>query len=135
MQIKENYALPVYSRNGISTISDSEIQFTINDQLFLETLLMEIRGKTISYSSFIKKRNNEKEKKIVTEMNRLEENYEQNIGLINGKKKELENLRNHRLIGMVRSLNYGYKVRELSVTQKQGIITCIPKDGKSKFFF
>lgn len=87
MQIKENYALPVYSRNGISTISDSEIQFTINDQLFLETLLMEIRGKTISYSSFIKKRNNEKEKKIVTEMNRLEENYEQNIGLINEKKK------------------------------------------------
>lgn len=86
MKIKENYALPVYSRNGISTISDSEIQFTINDQLFLETLLMEIRGKTISYSSFIKKRNNEKEKKIVTEMNRLEENYEQNIGLINEKK-------------------------------------------------
>lgn len=63
MQIKENYALPVYSRNGISTISDSEIQFTINDKLFLETLLMEIRGKTISYSSYIKKRNNENEKK------------------------------------------------------------------------
>lgn len=37
-------------------------------------------------------------------MNRLVENYEQNIGLINEKKKELEHLRNHRLIGsMVRS--------------------------------
>lgn len=36
MQIKENYALPVYSRNGISTISDSEIQFTLNDQLSLK---------------------------------------------------------------------------------------------------
>lgn len=37
-------------------------------------------------------------------MNRLEENYEQNIHLINEKKKELENLRNHRLIGsMVKS--------------------------------
>lgn len=56
MQIKENYALPVYSRNCIPTIFDSEIQFTINDQLFLETLLMEIRGKTISHSSFIKEK-------------------------------------------------------------------------------
>lgn len=34
---------------------------------------------------------------------------------------------------VVRSLNYGYKVGELSSTQKQGIITCIPKEGKSKF--
>lgn len=34
---------------------------------------------------------------------------------------------------VVRSLNHGYKVRELSVTQKQGIITCIPNDGKSNF--
>ena len=29
-------------------IPDKEIQFIVNDQLFLETLLMEIRGKTIS---------------------------------------------------------------------------------------
>lgn len=34
---------------------------------------------------------------------------------------------------VVRSLNYGYKVGELSSTQKQGIITYIPKEGKSKF--
>lgn len=45
---------------------------------------MEMRGKTISYSSFIKKEIIKK--KIVTEMNRLEENYEQNICLINEKK-------------------------------------------------
>lgn len=32
---------------------------------------------------------------------------------------------------MVRSLNFGYKKGELSVTQRQGIITCIPKEGKS----
>jgi hypothetical protein len=35
---------------------------------------------------------------------------------------------------VIRSLNLGYKSGELSVTQKQGIITCIPKDGKSKFY-
>ena len=33
---------------------------------------------------------------------------------------------------VVRSLNYGYEVSELSSTQKQGIITCIPKEGKPK---
>ena len=32
-------------------ISNEEIQFNINDQLFLETLLMMIRGNTIKYSS------------------------------------------------------------------------------------
>ena len=34
---------------------------------------------------------------------------------------------------IVRSLNFGYNKGELSVTQKQGITTCIPKEGKSKF--
>ena len=34
---------------------------------------------------------------------------------------------------VVRSLNYGYEIGEFSSTQKQGIITCIPKEGKSKF--
>ena len=33
-----------------------------------------------------------------------------------------------------RSLNLGYKNRELSITQRQGIITCIPKENKPKQF-
>ena len=101
LQVKENYALPIYSKDYVTTISDHEIQFTFNDQLFLETLLMEIRGKTISFSSFTKKRNNEKEKNLISEINTLEENYEHNALLINEKKKELENIRNHRLIGSI----------------------------------
>ena len=101
LQVKENYALPIYSKDYVTTISDHEIQFTINDQLFLETLLMEIRGKTISFSSFTKKRNNEKEKNLISEINTLEENYEHNALLVNEKKKELENIRNHRLIGSI----------------------------------
>ena len=32
--------------------NEQNLEFQISDQLFLETLLMEIRGKTISYSSF-----------------------------------------------------------------------------------
>ena len=34
---------------------------------------------------------------------------------------------------VVRSINHGYLNKELSVTQKQGVITCIPKDNKSRY--
>ena len=54
--VKEQYALPIYKTDSIKYIPNNELQFTINDQLFLETLLMEIRGKSISYSSFKKKK-------------------------------------------------------------------------------
>ena len=38
-------------------------------------------------------------------------------------------------IFVLRSLNHGYSIGELSITQKQGIITCIPKGNKPKTFF
>ena len=44
--------LPVYNPDCISQVPDEDIVFTINDQLFFETLLMELRGKTISYASY-----------------------------------------------------------------------------------
>ena len=48
--------IPIFNRFQVkNNISNSEIQFTINDQLFLETLLMNIRGKSIAYSVFKKK--------------------------------------------------------------------------------
>ena len=33
-----------------------------------------------------------------------------------------------------RSFKYGYQQRKISVTQRQGVITCIPKEGRSKKF-
>ena len=33
---------------------------------------------------------------------------------------------------LVRSINYGFQNEERSVTPKQGIITCIPKEGKPR---
>lgn len=56
----------VYKKESILDITDSEIQFTINDQYFLETLLMEIRSKTISYASYSKKAKDKKKGKGVT---------------------------------------------------------------------
>lgn len=34
---------------------------------------------------------------------------------------------------IMRSLNYGYRIGSLSITQKQGVITCVPKPNKSRF--
>ena len=51
----ETYAVPIYIREKVQDIKASEIQFIIDDH-FLEVLLMNIRGKTISYGSW-KKRN------------------------------------------------------------------------------
>ena len=37
-------------------------------------------------------------------------------------------------IFVLRLLNLGYKIAELSITQRQKIITCIPKENKTKQF-
>jgi hypothetical protein len=59
--VKLQYSLPVYKVDQIPNIPDNEISFVINDQLFLEVLLMEIRGESISHSSYVKKNKREKE--------------------------------------------------------------------------
>ena len=63
-EVKRQYALPVYDIENIENIPDQQNQFTINDQLFLETLLIELRGKSISYSSYKKKQEEQKKKKL-----------------------------------------------------------------------
>ena len=35
---------------------------------------------------------------------------------------------------ILKSINYGYRTGSLSVTQKQGIITCLPKPNKSRYY-
>ena len=81
--IKKQYAVPVYNVKNLNSVSNADIQFTINDQLFLETLLMEIRGKSISYGSYKKKMNNKRELEIKSELDILEnsergQNFEKN---------------------------------------------------------
>ena len=56
--VKEQYMLPIYDLEFVSTTESNNIQFMISEQLFLEMLLMEIRGKTIAYRSY----KNQKEK-------------------------------------------------------------------------
>jgi exonuclease III len=58
--VKNQYS-ETRQKNDDTMNSNENAIFTINDQLFLEVLLMEIRGKTISYSSYFKKEINKTE--------------------------------------------------------------------------
>ena len=100
LKVKKQYAVPVYNMDNLHMVSDENIFFTINDQLFLETLLFEIRGKSISYSSYIKKKKNKEEQDLMKEIKVIEENAsEGNVDELYNKKQELEKLRKHRLQG------------------------------------
>lgn len=48
----------------VHNIRNDEIQFIIDDQLFFKHLLTEIRGQSISYSAYKKKKLNEREKNL-----------------------------------------------------------------------
>ena len=53
--------LSVYNADFFKdNLNNDQLQFTVSHQLFLEVLLMEIRGKTISYSSYKKKKRKKK---------------------------------------------------------------------------
>ena len=93
--VKKQYATPIYDLENIhkipDKIPDSEIQFTINDQLFKETLLMEIRGKSISYSSHRKKESEKKENELINNIKELEANLsDTNVNEIEVLKEELK---------------------------------------------
>ena len=76
--------IDIYKTNDEQDISN--IEFTINDQLFLETLIMIIRGNTIQFSSFNKKKNIEKENKLEADIKKLEEEISSDINNIDDEK-------------------------------------------------
>ena len=84
---------------NIEDLTPEELYLTINNQLFFEMILLEIRGKTISYSVFKKKQKDKKEEKLVREISELESNNE-DINTITQKKNELKELRLEKLEGI-----------------------------------
>ena len=102
--VKMQYAVPLYNLDNLDDISNENIHFVIDDLLFFETLLLEIRGKTISYSCYKKKMENLEEKTLIKEIETLEakENLDDNSQiLLNQKRTRLELLRETKLQGMM----------------------------------
>ena len=102
--IMKQYCLPVYNLDNINNIDKQEIQFNINDQLFFEALLLEIRGNTITYSSHKKKKEELEEKKLNDDIKRIEEkdtlNQEEMLRL-EEKKNRLQEIREKKIKGMM----------------------------------
>ena len=105
LEIKKQYCLPIYNLENIDQIPDDELQFIINDSLFLETLMMEIRGKSISYASYKKKAKNKEEKELITKIQNLEEKLvEETIPKVEELKQQLYTIREEKMQGyLVRS--------------------------------
>ena len=94
------YCLPVYNTENVLNIDKSQLQFIIDDQLFLETLLMEIRGETISFSTYKAKTKCIREDSIKKEISYIENNLnETNKDRLSSLQLELETLRKERLNG------------------------------------
>ncbi len=92
--IKQN--IEKYADQG----ENPDITFIINDQLFMETLKMEIRKSTIQYSSK-KKRETEKQelelKREIEEMANLPNPNEESLNRINELNLQLEALRQNKI--------------------------------------
>ena len=66
------YAAPVYNFESLKDIPEADLQLTISDNLFLEMLLLPIRGETVRYSSTKKKLDSKHESELMSAIERLE---------------------------------------------------------------
>ena len=111
------YAVPVYNMENIKEMDPEDIELTISDQLFFETLLMEIRGRSISYASYKKKKTREEEERLNEILTQLEDKSDvtdTEVEEIEKIKQELERYRRHKIDGIairsrVQWLNSGEK--------------------------
>lgn len=112
-EVKQQYALPVYNLDKIECVPNEELQLLINDQLFFEVLLLEIRGQTIAYATSKKNEQKEREKKLIIDIDVLEKNVDdENLQELEMLKAELRAIREKKAEGMmirskVRWLNEG----------------------------
>ena len=77
--------------NNNNNNNNNNTNFVIDDQLFFEVLLMEIRGKSISYATFKKKKIDKQEQNLIQDINSLQENNSDNKS-IEEKQHQLQEL-------------------------------------------
>ena len=97
-ETKNEYGLPVQNET-IEMISNAAINFKIPVSLFLETLFMEIRGKTISHATWKKcqalKEETDLEEQISTIQKEINTNF-QNIDKLQDTQRKLEYIRDNK---------------------------------------
>ena len=93
-----------YAKNvdSLGVVHDDNIEFQIDDQLLFEFMLMDIRSVTISYATFKKRNEQNREKYLIKDMESLEKNYtRENEDRLKTKQKELQELRKKKMEGML----------------------------------
>ncbi len=96
----ERYALPDQD------INNPNVPFNISDQLFFETLKMEIRQVTIPYTGKKKRNLDQRERELINEIELLENTdmdniTEENWNTLANLKEELENIRKIKIKGII----------------------------------
>jgi len=100
--IKTQYATDIPNRyNRIEEVPMQDLTFSINDQLFFESLLLAIRGKSISYSSHKKKLDIDRENKLLIEIENIEKQTNINYDLLDSKRNTLLELRRKKMEGVL----------------------------------
>ena len=94
--------MPVNNIDNIENISEETIGFQTNDKLLFDVLLMEIRGKTVSYAMRIKREGTTIEKQLTEEIRLLENNVNTStMSRLEEKKTQLWASTNRRVEGMI----------------------------------
>ena len=94
------YAVPVYNIEKINLINEHDIHLRIPDDLFLEMLILRMRGESVKFSSIKKRNENIKEKKLISEIQALEKNNDSiKQETLESKKHELIQLREQNMKG------------------------------------
>ena len=97
------YAVPAYTLEFLKNNGPNNIHLSIDDNLFLETLLIRFRGETIKFASLLKRTKMNREERLKEEINDLEKsnNIFVVINLLQDKKDELETLRENKMKGQI----------------------------------
>ena len=124
-EVKQTY---VINLQGERNIPNEDVMFNINNQLFLETLLVIVRGQTIKYSSFKKKQSLAEERKLEEEILDLETLV--NDDLFNASNQTLQTLsqKRSRLTEIRKAKIEGVMLRSRSRYQELG-------EKPTKYFF
>ena len=105
-------------------LNDAEIEFLVPNHLFLDPLLMNIRGKTISYSTYKKKMQKE------TQINLENENLEQNNGSIEKSAENVSNL--NQIVGNEKKKSTKSKSRKTQSSAKIDVVNLDSEKNKIK---
>ena len=105
-EVVQTYTVPVYNFNYISASNVLNLQFTIEDDLLLEMILLKARENTIRFSANLKKMENELETNLLKDIENIAyaDPSPSTLELLETKNKELEKLRETKINGqMIRS--------------------------------